>query len=171
MYYYDYYNEDNGNKFGNGIPYRKGQAVQLVKYENGKIILNKESLEIIQNIEEPVAIISVGNYNHSLKYILIKYQSEINFVYYTWFKVGSYRSRGKSYFANVLHGRHNAFELGSKVDGCTKGIFMWDTPFIYNDCRVIVLDCEGIDDPKQEVWAIKLFILCLAISSTFIYNI
>lgn len=49
---------------------------------------------------------------------------------------------------------------------------MWDTPFIHNNCRVIILDCEGIDDPKQdEVWATKLFILCLAISSTFIYNI
>ena len=49
---------------------------------------------------------------------------------------------------------------------------MWDTPFLYKNRRVIILDCEGIDDPKQdEVWAMKLFILCLAISSTFIYNI
>jgi|SRR3954454_767875 len=85
--------------------------------------------------------------------------------------VGSYR-RGKSYFANILHGRHDGFELGSKVESCTKGIFMWDTPFLHNDCRVIVLDCEGIDDPNQdEIWAMKLFIMCLAISSTFIYNI
>ena len=38
--------------------------------------------------------------------------------------------------------------------------------------RVIVLDTEGIDDPKQEAeWATKLFILCLVLSSTFIYNI
>ena len=38
--------------------------------------------------------------------------------------------------------------------------------------RVIVLDTEGIDDPEQDQnWATKLFILCLAISSTFIYNI
>lgn len=71
-YYYDNDNDDNGNKFGEGIPYRKGKAIQLIKYENGKIILNKESLEIIKNIEEPVAIISVGNYNiHSFKYIII----------------------------------------------------------------------------------------------------
>ncbi|CAG8465192.1 13680_t:CDS:2 [Funneliformis caledonium] len=141
---------DNGNEFGENIPYRKGKAIQLVKYEKGindeigTITLIKEGLKIIQDIEEPVAIISI---------------------------VGSYR-RGKSYFANVLHGRHDGFELGSKVDSCTKGIFMWDTPFLYKDHRVIVLDCEGIDDPKQdEIWAKKLFILCLAISSTFIYNI
>ena len=38
--------------------------------------------------------------------------------------------------------------------------------------RVIVLDSEGIDDPKQDQnWATKLFILCLALSSTFVYNI
>ncbi|CAG8811758.1 17756_t:CDS:2, partial [Gigaspora rosea] len=35
---------------------------------------------------------------------------------------------------------------------------------------VVIVDCEGIDDPKQEFpWANKLFILCLAISSTLIY--
>ncbi|CAG8515927.1 6336_t:CDS:2 [Acaulospora colombiana] len=37
---------------------------------------------------------------------------------------------------------------------------------------VLVLDCEGIDDPDQDInWATKLFILCLAISSTFVYNV
>ncbi|CAG8693645.1 5416_t:CDS:2, partial [Racocetra fulgida] len=37
---------------------------------------------------------------------------------------------------------------------------------------VVVIDCEGIDDPNQEApWANKLIILCLAISSTLIYNI
>ena len=38
--------------------------------------------------------------------------------------------------------------------------------------RVIVLDSEGLNDPKQDQnWATKLFVLCLAISSAFIYNI
>ncbi|CAG8622750.1 12953_t:CDS:2, partial [Acaulospora colombiana] len=58
------------------------------------------------------------------------------------------------------------------VEGCTRGIYMWDTPFIHEGKRVIVLDCEGIDDPKQDqAWAVKLFIICLIVSSTFIYNI
>ncbi|CAG8535893.1 5651_t:CDS:2 [Gigaspora rosea] len=83
--------------------------------------------------------------------------------------VGSYR-RGKSYFANTLLGRHDGFKLGSSVNGCTKGIDIWDTPFYHKD--KLIIDCEGIDDPNQEVpWANKLFILCLAISSTLIYNI
>lgn len=78
-YYYDNDNNDNGNKFGEGIPYRKGEAIQLIKYENGKIILNKESLEIIKNIEEPVAVISVGNSNiHSFKYIIYFINKFIN---------------------------------------------------------------------------------------------
>ena len=58
---------------------------------------------------------------------------------------------------------------------------MWSPPFELTSeqpdgktvqMRVIVLDSEGIDDPKQDQnWATKLFILCLAISSVFIYNI
>src|ERR1044072_8282862 len=94
--------------------------------------------------------------------------------------VGSYR-RGKSWFANVLHGRHDGFDLGSKVEGCTRGIYMWSPPFKLESKRsdgkivqkrVIVLDSEGIDDPNQDQnWATKLFILCLVVSSTFVYNI
>ena len=96
------------------------------------------------------------------------------------FTVGSYR-RGKSWFANVLHGRHDGFKIGSKVEGRTRGIYMWSHPFKLESKqpdgkviqkRVIVLDSEGINDPRQDQsWATKLFILCLAISSTFIYNI
>ncbi|CAG8851866.1 2380_t:CDS:2, partial [Racocetra persica] len=72
---------------------------------------------------------------------------------------GSYR-RGKSYFANTLLGRHDGFKLGSSVNGCTKGIDIWDTPFYHEGKRVVVIDCEGINDPNQEVpWANKLFVL------------
>ncbi|RIB01642.1 guanylate-binding protein [Gigaspora rosea] len=79
---------------------------------------------------------------------------------------------GKSWFANVLHGRHDGFALGAEMNGCTRGIQMWNTPFLHHGKRVIVLDCEGIDDPQQsQQWATKLFILCLVISSSFIYNI
>ncbi|RIA95361.1 guanylate-binding protein [Glomus cerebriforme] len=153
-------NGKTGNKFGRGIEFREGAPIQLLKYseksENGKfgqIVLNSEALNIFREICEPLAIISV---------------------------VGSFR-RGKSWFANVLHGRHDGFDLGAKVEGCTRGIYMWSPPFKLTSKqsdgkiiqkRVIVLDSEGIDDPVQdENWATKLFILCLVISSTFIYNI
>src|ERR1043165_6441979 len=110
---------------------------------------------------------------------LLRYSiREIHIMIY--FTVGPYR-RGKSWFANVLHGRHDGFDLGAKVEGCTRGIYMWSPPFKLESKqhngktiqkRVIVLDSEGIYDPKQDQnWATKLFILCLALSSTFIYNI
>ncbi|CAG8518564.1 8233_t:CDS:2 [Funneliformis caledonium] len=151
-------NGTQGNKFGRGIPFREGAPMQLLRFEAnngkfGKIVLNQEALDVLKQIREPLAIISV---------------------------VGSYR-RGKSWFANVLHGRHDGFDLGAKVEGCTRGIYMWSPPFTLKSKqsdgstiqkRVIVLDSEGIDDPKQDQnWATKLFILCLASSSTFIYNI
>ncbi|EXX74994.1 hypothetical protein RirG_045870 [Rhizophagus irregularis DAOM 197198w] len=149
-----------GNRFGREIEFREGSPIQLLQYvednsENGfgKIVLNPVALNILQTIQEPLAIISV---------------------------VGSYR-RGKSWFANVLHGRHDGFDLGAKVEGCTRGIYMWSLPFMLESeqpdgkiiqKRVIVLDSEGIEVPKQDQnWATKLFILCLALSSTFIYNI
>ncbi|CAG8737834.1 2306_t:CDS:2, partial [Funneliformis caledonium] len=138
-----------GNEFGEGIQFREGKPIQLLKYvedsdKHGEIILCEEALDIIRKIDEPVSIIAV---------------------------VGSYR-KGKSWFANVLHGRCDGFELGSKTEGCTRGIYMWDEPFVHKGTRIIVLDCEGIDDPKQsQQWATKLFILCLTISSTFIYNL
>ncbi|PKC15476.1 GBP-domain-containing protein [Rhizophagus irregularis] len=151
---------ENGNNFGGSIEFREGVPIQLLKYNErsrngnfGQIVLNQEALNVLRTINEPLAIISV---------------------------VGSFR-RGKSWFANVLHGRHDGFELGAKVEGCTRGIYMWSPPFKLESKqsdgeiiqkRVIVLDSEGIDDPKQdENWATKLFILCLVVSSTFIYNI
>ncbi|CAG8723272.1 12945_t:CDS:2, partial [Funneliformis mosseae] len=115
-----------GNKFGEGIQFREGKPIRLLKYvedsdKHGEIILCEEALDIIRKIDEPVSIIAV---------------------------VGSYR-KGKSWFANVLHGRCDGFELGSKTEGCTRGIYMWDEPFVHKGTRIIVLDCEGIDDPKQ----------------------
>ncbi|GBB86957.1 hypothetical protein RclHR1_01340024 [Rhizophagus clarus] len=154
------YNIKTGNKFGREIEFREGAPIQLLNYrerseneEFGQIVLNPEALNIIQKINEPLAIISV---------------------------VGSFR-RGKSWFANVLHGRHDGFSLGAKVEGCTRGIYMWSPPFKLPheqsdgksiQKRVVILDTEGIDDPEQdENWATKLFILCLVLSSTFVYNI
>ncbi|CAG8529308.1 16527_t:CDS:2 [Acaulospora colombiana] len=131
---------DCGNAFGEAIEFREGNPIKLLSYDqtNNEIILNGKALDVIKQISEPVAVISIG----------------------------------KSWFANVLHGRHDGFELGAELDGCTRGIYMWDTPFLHEGKCVIVLDCEGIDEPRQDQeWATKLFILCMAVSSSFVYNI
>ncbi|CAB5375908.1 unnamed protein product [Rhizophagus irregularis] len=115
-----------GNRFSREIEFREGAPIQLLQYVEdnskdgfGKISINPAALNILRTIREPLAIISV---------------------------VGSYR-RGKSWFANVLHGRHDGFDLGAKVEGCTRGIYMWSPPF--------TLEGKQLD----------------ALSSTFIYNI
>jgi hypothetical protein len=56
-----------GNKFGGGIEFREGSPIQLLRYsektENekfGQILLNPKALDVIREINEPLAIISVG---------------------------------------------------------------------------------------------------------------
>ncbi|CAG8659678.1 921_t:CDS:2, partial [Acaulospora morrowiae] len=134
------------NAFGEAIKFRGGKPIKLLNYDQEKeeIHINESALNILNEIDEPVAVIAI---------------------------VGSFR-RGKSWFANVLHGRHDGFELGAELEGCTRGIDMWDAPFLHEGKRVIVLDCEGIDEPRQDQrWATKLFVLSLVLSSSFIYNI
>ncbi|RIB08261.1 guanylate-binding protein [Gigaspora rosea] len=105
----------SSNPFSKTIPFRSGNPIHLLNYissdKGGAILLDEQALRVFRNIEEPIAVISVG-------------------------------------------------------------IDIWDTPFYNKGKQVVIIDCEGIDDPNQEVpWANKLFILCLAISSTLIYNI
>ncbi|CAG8559279.1 24414_t:CDS:2 [Cetraspora pellucida] len=132
----------SANPFSETIPFRQGNPAHLLNCmsldDGDAILLDEQALRILKEIEEPIAVITVG----------------------------------KSYFANTLLGRHDGFELGSSVNGCTKGIDIWNTPFYHDGKRVVIIDCEGINDPNQEVpWANKLFVLSLAISSTLIYNI
>ncbi|CAG8535907.1 6443_t:CDS:2 [Diversispora eburnea] len=144
MDFYDFIDENNA--FGNGIPYREGKPIKLLQFEDesGRFILNQDALNIINKIEEPISIIAVA---------------------------GAYRC-GKSWIGNVFHGRHDGFELGAEVQSCTRGIDMWDSPFIHEGKRVIILDCEGFNEPKQDqLYDTKLFVLCLIISSIFVYNI
>jgi hypothetical protein len=56
-----------GNKFGKEIEFREGAPIQLLRYneksENdqfGQIVFNQKALDILKDIREPLAIISVG---------------------------------------------------------------------------------------------------------------
>ncbi|CAG8618850.1 9363_t:CDS:2, partial [Paraglomus brasilianum] len=146
-----------------------GSPIQLVRYEKkdsdefGKIHVVPEALEILQRIKEPVAVIASARTEE---------ESHVEWLGFSLSATNRLSILQLFRFANALHGRHDGFELGAQANGCTRGIYMWDIPFDYEDKRVIVLDTEGIDDPKQEAeWATKLFILCLVLSSSFIYNI
>ena len=59
--------ETTGNAFGRDIEFREGAPIQLLRYneksENerfGKVVFNPKALDILNNICEPLAIISVG---------------------------------------------------------------------------------------------------------------
>ena len=60
----------DGNKFGRGIEFREGASVQLLKYNengnSGQILLNPEALNILREINEPLSIISVGEWRISI---------------------------------------------------------------------------------------------------------
>ncbi|CAG8503693.1 4871_t:CDS:2 [Paraglomus occultum] len=52
----------DGNPFGHSITYRDGGSVKLLDYsEDKKIVLRDDALDILRRIQEPVAIISLGN--------------------------------------------------------------------------------------------------------------
>ena len=68
---------DYKNEFGEGIPFREGNPIQLLEYvendknpnEYGEMILNEEALDIIREIDGPVAIIAVGE----IYYLLLRH--------------------------------------------------------------------------------------------------
>jgi len=110
----------------------------------GKFFIQEEALVIIKNIKKKIAIITVA---------------------------GQYRT-GKSYLLNRLLGRQSGFELGSTINPCTKGIWMWSKPININEnLQAIFLDTEGLASLSRNVHVdTMIFALALLMSSYFIYN-
>jgi hypothetical protein len=84
---------------------------------------------------------------------------------------------GKSYILNQLAGKDTGFGVGSSVQACTKGIWLWGAP-IQNKTSapgapeyVLLLDTEGLQSLSQtEGHDAKIFCLAILLSSFFIYN-
>ena len=85
--------------------------------------------------------------------------------------VGPYRT-GKSYLLNRLLGRQEGFEIGSTVQSCTKGIWIWGKPIqVSPDFHVILMDTEGLNSCNRDINIdIKIFTLSVILSSYFMYN-
>uniref|UniRef100_A0A8C2UYL5 GB1/RHD3-type G domain-containing protein n=1 Tax=Chinchilla lanigera TaxID=34839 RepID=A0A8C2UYL5_CHILA len=117
----------------------------LVENINEDMTVNKEAIEILEKISQPVVVVAI---------------------------VGLYRT-GKSYLMNRLAGQNHGFPLGSTVQSKTKGIWMWCRPHpIRQDYTLVLLDTEGLGDmekgdPRNDSW---IFALALLLSSTFVYN-
>jgi len=121
------------------------RPIQLVSVNSaGVFSINPEALEMIRSIKKKIAIVSVA---------------------------GKYRT-GKSFLLNRLINRQSGFELGSTVNPCTKGLWIWNKPIAATEeVQTVFIDTEGLESFNRNVHLdTKIFALTLLISSYFIYN-
>ena len=117
--------------------------------KSGQYSINPEALETIRSLDGPLVVIGVA---------------------------GLYRT-GKSYLLNrVILNREKGFGVGSSVNACTKGIWMWSKPLKTQTksgklANVIVLDSEGLGAIDQDsAHDCRIFSLVLLLTSVFIFN-
>ncbi|XP_012696720.2 guanylate-binding protein 1-like [Clupea harengus] len=113
--------------------------------EGGGLSVQQEALEILQQIQQPVVVVTI---------------------------VGPYRS-GKSYLMNRLAGKETGFALGNTVESKTKGIWMWCVPHPSKEGHTLVLlDTEGLGDVNKgdSKHDTKIFALAILLSSTLVFN-
>ena len=102
-----------------------------------------EAIQLLCNIQKPVAVLSVA---------------------------GPYRS-GKSYILSRFLGSQDVFQLGHTMDAKTFGIWMSTKVIDCNDYVIVLLDTEGIDAAcSSESGDASILVLTILLSSYFIYN-
>ncbi|RNA33811.1 Guanylate-binding N-terminal domain containing [Brachionus plicatilis] len=126
-------------------------VIKLIEQNNqGKLIINNEALEFIQNLNDHVGVIvAVGK-----------------------------KRLGKSFMLNRLvdFDSQNGFEISHIDEPCTKGIFMSTKIIDHSNKRgdkmkLILLDTEGLESKESsKEWDCKIFVLSLLMSSYLIYN-
>ncbi len=131
-----------------GKPTATGECIPLISHENDVFMVGQRAMTILEELEAPLASVAVA---------------------------GLYRT-GKSFLLNRVILQANAFHVGSTVNACTKGVWMWSEPLITqdefgNDIKVIVLDTEGIGATTADAsHDTRIFSLGLLLSSFFVYN-
>ena len=114
--------------------------------DNGPLYTIPKSLELLRNIDKPVAVLSI---------------------------CGPYRS-GKSYILSRILGVQDAFGVGHTMRQSTHGIWLATTALECDDFVLVFLDTEGTDQAGASDVAKKcnfaLVVLTVLISSTLIYN-
>ncbi|GBG71009.1 hypothetical protein CBR_g8307 [Chara braunii] len=115
-----------------------------------KLALSEEGLDVISQIDLPVAVVAV---------------------------IGPYRS-GKSFLLNQLLSLScdEGFGVGHKRDTQTKGIWVWGQPIIVDiasqKTAVLFLDTEGFESVgKANAYDDRIFALAAILSSVLIYNL
>ena len=90
---------------------------------------------------------------------------------------GLYRT-GKSFLLNLLTGHtkeegKGGFEVGSTVQACTKGIWIWGEPVEIEgkEYKVLFMDTEGLGSTQRsQNQDIRIFSLAVLLASYFMYN-
>ena len=142
-------NNENNNIINKNEP--EG-PINLIEFRRSDFILNEKALTILSSIKEDLIIVSI---------------------------VGKART-GKSYLMNLLLNNNssspgNGFQISSKLNSCTKGIWLWNTPRTSpqsQNTKIIFIDSEGTNstDISTKTYDSKIFALIVLISSLFIYN-
>eukprot|EP00347_Sterkiella_histriomuscorum_P019169 403342679 len=84
---------------------------------------------------------------------------------------GPYRS-GKSFLGNRFLNKMKGFTIGSTVQSCTRGIWMWNKLVpLSEDVDALLLDTEGLNSTDRTLDIdIKIFSLSILLSSIFVFN-
>ena len=126
----------------------EGRAIPFIQIEedSGRFVVSTEAMSLLEqsNPQKKVAVVAIA---------------------------GPYRS-GKSFLANRFLGKMKGFTIGSTVQSCTRGIWMWNRMVYINDeIDAILLDTEGLGSTDREFETdIKIFALSILLSSTFVFN-
>ena len=126
--------------------------INLIEFSKKNFLLKEEALNILRNIKEELIVVSI---------------------------VGKART-GKSFLMNLLlnsnnnQNVNNGFKIGSSINSCTRGIWIWNTPkeTPNSKSKILFIDSEGTNsvDISTKTYDSKIFALIVLISSLFIYN-
>jgi hypothetical protein len=126
-----------------------GTALPLVTIsEDGKFSSHPETIKLLRTQKHNIGVVAVA---------------------------GLYRT-GKSYLLNLLTkttSSEKGFTVGSTVNACTKGIWIWSEPVYDEEKNIYVyfLDTEGLGSTsRSETHDSRMFALSILMSSFFIYN-
>jgi hypothetical protein len=132
-------------------------------------------------MDEPLPFITLGNEDEGfvINPEAVEYLEGLQGELAVCVVAGLYRT-GKSYLLNLLTNHLDqggslgqGFEVGSSVQACTKGIWIWGEPITVEgrDVKVLFMDTEGLGSTQRsQNEDLRIFSLAVLLASHFLYN-